>query len=82
MAGDALTLTFAQWRELGGCGLSHLSEHNVCRELKIAPKQMNELTLDRIQTIWIPAGREMARFAIVILNKPEWTALEPEEMED
>lgn len=68
-------VTWARWQKMGGCGLSLTNQ----AFKGIHPKDHSTTTLGELQRRHILAGRELARFAITHLKKPEWTEIEYED---
>lgn len=62
------------WKEIGGCGLSEVSEFMACRQLGPMAHWKESVTLGDIEDAFPAAGRELARFAVERLGRSEYAA--------
>lgn len=65
-AGPLATLTYAEWKAAGGCGMSSLEQAHLSRVMQMSPKRLEQCKVIEIVT-WGYCGRiverGMARFA-------------------
>lgn len=84
---QAKQITWKQFKAMGGCGLSGTSEAMVFRKLGALPARRygwerfsnpprESVTLGQIQDAHITAGREIARFFVTHLNRPQMATVE------
>lgn len=69
LSNQGRSLTWGQWKKMRGCGLSDATSRAIG---KLSP----EMTLGELENRCIVAGREIARFALTHLRKPELTRIE------
>ena len=62
-------LTWSEWLNMGGCGLSQINIHMVSSWIGKPQSHWGDVTLGQIQEAWKPAGRELARFMVQYLDK-------------
>lgn len=68
------SMEWSQWKRIGGCGLSQVSEFMVCRQLGPRTHWKKSITLGDIEDAFPAAGREIARFAVEHLGRIEFAA--------
>ena len=73
-AGKALT--WAQWKQMGGCGLSNSEEPTVASKCGPVAAWGDRVSLGQIARLSAVAARELARFAVTHLRRPEWALYE------
>lgn len=73
-AGKALT--WAQWMQMGGCGLSNHEQPKVVSQCGPETAWGDRVTLEQIAGASQVASRELARFAVTHLRRPEWALYE------
>ena len=73
-AGKALT--WAQWKNAGGCGLSNHEQPKVVSQFGAVTAWDERVTLGQIASASPVASRELARFAVTHLQRPEWALYE------
>ena len=69
-------LTWAQWKQKGGCGLSNHEEPKVASLCGPVSAWGDRVSLGQIAGASAVAARELARFAVTHLRRPEWALYE------
>ena len=81
---SAKKVTWKDWMAMGGCGLSGWAIHYCLKQDPVTGKVMppmarwtrEGITLGDIAAASVLASRELARFAVEHLNRPEWAVEE------
>ena len=76
LTGEALDLTYREWKKLGGNSPAEADEFHVRIMLRHEGRSMEDATLGEIQQISVVAGRGFARYALTWLGKTEWAEVE------
>ena len=69
-------ITYAQWRKMGGCGISNYASVWTSNNLQVPPAGWDSLELGKIADACVVANRELARFALEHLKLTDFATEE------